>query len=72
MASASDVEADDYDQHEKKDRQPRRRGNARLPSPITMTNELRVSAANQLSAIAANDTGDKQCQSTMLNPFQPK
>jgi len=46
MASALDVEADNYNQHEKKDRQPRRRGSARLPSPITMTTDLRVIAAN--------------------------
>jgi hypothetical protein len=46
MASASDVEADNYDQHQKKDRRPPRRGSARLPSPITMTTDLRVSAAN--------------------------
>jgi hypothetical protein len=46
MASASDVEADNYDQHEKNDRQPRRRGSASLPLPITMTTDLRVSAAN--------------------------
>jgi hypothetical protein len=73
-ASASDP-ADNYDQH-KKDPQPGRRGSACLPSPITMTGDLRVSievsAANELSAIAANDTGDKQCQSSMLNPFRPK